>query len=66
MIKGVLFAVIGGLFSMWSYFNWQSAGFKMAERGNIDQLDNGLFGLFLLIGISILAYGLIEIWLHKK
>ncbi len=37
-----------------------------AERGNPEQLDGGLFPLLLLIGIAVLAYGLIEIWLNKK
>jgi hypothetical protein len=65
-LKGLLFAVLGFVFSAWSYINWHESGYKMSERGNIGQLDDGLYGLFLLIGMGMLAYGVIEIYLNKK
>ena len=41
-------------------------GFYFSGRGSIGQVEGGLAPLFLLIGVLSMAYGLIELWLHRR
>jgi hypothetical protein len=41
-------------------------GFYVSERGNPGQLEGGVAPLFLLIGVALVVYGCVQLWLHRR
>lgn len=41
-------------------------GFYVSPRWDLGQLDGGVAPLFLLIGVVLVFYGCLELWLHLR
>jgi hypothetical protein len=65
-IEPVFFVLFGSGTLIYSLIGASQTGFFLSLRRDPDQLHGGLFPLFLLIGITTLGYGLIELWLRAK
>lgn len=60
ILSGAL-SFLGVILTGWSIQGIANSGFFIAGRGSTGQLDGGLFPLFLLIGILMAIYGIIEV-----
>ena len=65
-MRPYLLMLMGFGIAAYSVLGTMEHGFSIAERGNPEQLEGGLYPLLLLIGLAIVVYGGIERWLNRK
>lgn len=57
--------VLGVAAIIYSCLGIYEYGFYLSERWNPGQLEGGYLPVILLTGLGLVAYGLIELWIHR-